>query len=95
MLNKTAAFLQLFEIFHEHNYQFYLVGGTVRDILLYIPLTDMDVVTDATPEQMKEFINGDYTFAKMGSVKCVFNGVKFISFPIKISIVPFVFVVMK
>ena len=77
MLEKTAAFLQLFDIFHEHNYQFYLVGGTVRDILLNIPLTDMDVVTDATPEQMKEFVNGDYTFAKMGSVKCVFNGVKF------------------
>ncbi len=77
MLEKTKAFLQLFNIFHEHNYHLYLVGGTVRDILLSVPLEDMDVVTDATPKEMKEFIKGDYTYAKMGSVKYVFNGVKF------------------
>ena len=77
MLDKTNAFLELHKVFNEHGYQLYLVGGTVRDLLLNIPLTDMDVVTDAMPEQMKEFIEGDYTFSKMGSIKTTYQNVKF------------------
>ena len=37
----------------------------------------MDVVTDATPDQLKDFIDGDYTFSKMGSVKTNYQNVKF------------------
>ena len=77
MPNKLNTFLHLWQIFKDHNYQLYLVGGTVRDILLNIPLDDMDVVTDATPNEMKFFIDGDYTFSKMGSVKFVFENTKF------------------
>ena len=77
MDNKTRAFVELAKIFSEHGYSLYLVGGTVRDILLNIELSDMDAVTDATPEQMKSFIDGDYTFMKMGSIKYKFNDVKF------------------
>ena len=74
---KSNAFIELAKIFSSHGYRLYLVGGTVRNILLNIPLTDMDVVTDATPEEMKGFLEGDYTFAKMGSIKVKFNDVKF------------------
>ena len=77
MSDKKQAFLKLNQVFNDHGYQLYLVGGTVRDILLNIPLTDMDVVTDATPEEMKSFIDGDYTFSKMGSVKYNFLNTKF------------------
>ena len=77
MREKTDAFLKLSKVFNDHNFKLYLVGGTVRDILLNVPLSDMDLVTDATPEQMKSFIEGDYTFAKMGSIKTTFEGVKF------------------
>ena len=77
MDNKSNAFIELAKVFSDHGYRLYLVGGTVRDILLGLPLTDMDAVTDATPDQMKEFLQGDYTFAKMGSIKVKFNGVKF------------------
>ena len=74
---KRTAFIELAKVFSNHGYRLYLVGGTVRDILLDLPLTDMDAVTDATPEQMKEFLQGDYTFAKMGSIKVKYNDVKF------------------
>ena len=74
---KRDSFIELAKVFSSHGYRLYLVGGTVRDILLNIPLTDMDAVTDATPEEMKSFIDGDFTFAKMGSVKVKFNNVKF------------------
>lgn len=77
MNNKSLTFLKLNDIFSSHGYRLYLVGGTVRDILLNKELDDMDVVTDATPEEMKHFIEGDFTFAKMGSVKCKVDNVKF------------------
>lgn len=77
MEQKAVSFVELARIFSNHGYKLYLVGGTVRDILLNIPLTDMDVVTDATPEEMKHFIDGDYTFASMGSIKCKYDGIRF------------------
>lgn len=77
MDEKQNAFIELANLFSRHGYRLYLVGGTVRDILLGIPLSDMDAVSDATPDQMKAFIDGDYTFAKMGSVKIKFKGIKF------------------
>ena len=78
MNNKIQTFIQLANTFESHGHHLFLVGGSVRDYLLNIPLTDMDVVSDATPSQMKEFLEeADYTFEKYGSVKLVFNGVKF------------------
>ena len=77
MNSKSNAFIELPKVFSSRGYRLYLVGGTVRDILLNIPLTDMDAVTDATPEEMKSFLEGDYTFAKMGSIKAKYNDVKF------------------
>lgn len=77
MNEKCHTFLELSNLFSSHGYHLYLVGGTVRDILLNVELTDMDTVTDATPEQMKIFLDGDYTFSKFGSVKYKINNVKF------------------
>ena len=77
MIDKKDVFIELAKVFSSHGYKLYLVGGTVRDILLKLPLTDMDAVTDATPEEMKTFIDGDYTFSKMGSIKVKFNDVRF------------------
>ena len=74
---KIASYLKLESLFNERGYLLYMVGGTVRDYLLNKPLTDMDLVTDATPSEMKEFINGDYTFEKYGSAKVKFDDIKF------------------
>lgn len=75
---KLKSFIKLAELFESHGYHLYLVGGSVRDYLLNLPLTDMDVVTDATPEDEKTFLpNADYTFEKYGSIKYQFEGIKF------------------
>ena len=75
---KLEAFIKFAQLFESHGYQLYLVGGSVRDYLLGIPLMDMDVVTDATPEQEKEFLEcGEYTFEKYGSIRFSYDGVKF------------------
>ena len=72
------AFIKLSNLFEDNHFHLYLVGGTVRDYLLHIPLTDMDAVTDATPEEMKAFLDkADYTFAKFGSVKYKMDDIKF------------------
>lgn len=74
---RAQSFVELANLFSNHGYRLFLVGGTVRDILLNVPLTDMDAVTDATPDQMKPFLDGDYTFSKMGCVRIKYNDIKF------------------
>ena len=78
MDNNLIKYQNLSKLFKENAYQLYLVGGTVRDYLLGLSLSDMDAVTDATPEQMKAFLSdADFTFAKFGSVKCHYSEIKF------------------
>ena len=78
MDNNLKEFIYLSHVFESHGYHLYLVGGTVRDYLLNIPLSDMDAVTDAKPEEIKTFLDdADYTFMKYGSIKYVSHGVKF------------------
>ena len=77
-MNKIQEFQKLAQIFISHGFNLFLVGGTVRDYLLGRPLSDMDLVTDATPFQMRSFItHADYTFEKYGSVKLTYSGQKF------------------
>lgn len=79
-MSKLDVFIKLSQIFEENGYRLYLVGGTVRDYLSATPLTDMDAVTTATPNQMKLFLSEyktDFTFAKMGSIKVYFDEVRF------------------
>ena len=79
MDQKLIIFQRLAKQFKEHGYQLYLVGGTVRDYLLGEPLTDMDAVSDATPEEIVTFLSPiDETFKKFGSLKYKSEeGVKF------------------
>ena len=69
MDKKLSEFLTLNKIFNDNGFSLYLVGGTVRDYLMGLPLDDMDVVTDATPEDIKVFLpNASFVFARFGSV---------------------------
>ena len=79
MENRILAFKSLADLFNNHGYKLYLVGGTVRDYLLGLPLEDMDAVSDATPREILEFLpTADDTFAYLGSLKYKDpNGIKF------------------
>ena len=78
-MDKLQEFQSLAALFKSHGYNLYLVGGTVRDYLLGLELTDMDAVTDATPIQVVTFLpNCDTSFAHLGSLKYkTSNGIKF------------------
>lgn len=78
MDSKIKLFQELAELYNLNGYQLYMVGGSVRDYLLNIALTDMDLVTDAPPDEEKSFLDhADYTFAKYGSIKLIYKDVKF------------------
>ena len=78
MDEKIILFKELADLFKQNGYELFMVGGSVRDYLLNIPLTDMDLVTDATPEEEIEFLkDADYTFSKFGSIKLKYKNTKF------------------
>src|SRR6266536_3100239 len=45
-------------LFAEHGHELALVGGSVRDVFLARPSGDLDLTTDATPEQVIEIAKG-------------------------------------
>ena len=62
-------FLKYANLFAEHGFSLYMVGGSSRDYLLGLPFTDFDFATDATPEQERSFLpQASYAFAKFGSL---------------------------
>lgn len=53
--------------FQESGYEIRLVGGVVRDLLLEVQSKDIDLSTNATPEQMKEvFVRNGIRFIETG-----------------------------
>ena len=78
MNEALLTYQKLNKLFNDNGFSLYLVGGTVRDYLFDIELTDMDAVTDATPSQMKKFLKeANYTFERFGSVSIKVDGLKF------------------
>ncbi len=50
----SSAALRVLEGLHKAGFQSYLVGGSVRDLLLQKTPKDFDVATNATPEQVRQ-----------------------------------------
>lgn len=69
----NLVFDTLKEIFNRNKFRLFMVGSTSRDYLLNNEINDYDFVTDATPEEVKKFLDVDMTFAKFGSVKYCLN----------------------
>ena len=53
----TPGLLDLRKVFSEAGYDFRLVGGVVRDLLLGRPPKDVDIGTDCRPERMIELLS--------------------------------------
>ena len=69
-MDKKAYFARGQEIVKRLNdltYEAYFVGGVVRDYLMGVEFSDIDIATSATPEQLLlEFPNLDMRFASNG-----------------------------
>src|SRR5580658_4359266 len=55
---KVPAAGEIGQLFARHGFELALVGGPVRDVFLGQRPTDLDLTTDATPEQVMELVRG-------------------------------------
>ncbi|UPA12349.1 CCA tRNA nucleotidyltransferase [Borrelia venezuelensis] len=70
----TKDIIKISKIFNNHNYEFFLVGGALRDLLLKKIPYDFDFTTNATPEEiMQLFPNNVKTGIKHGTISIIFN----------------------
>lgn len=60
--------LELVKTFREHNFEIFIVGGAVRDIIMHKSVVDWDFATNAQPDDMLEFLPGAYYTNKFGTV---------------------------
>jgi tRNA nucleotidyltransferase (CCA-adding enzyme) len=54
--------------FKEHNYEIYIVGGAVRDVIMHKQVYDWDFTTNAEPEQILAILPGAFYTNKFGTV---------------------------
>ncbi len=70
--------VDLLKIIHSHKYEAYLVGGSVRDMILSREILDWDVATSAPPAIIMRLFKRSYpTGIKHGTVTVIHKGVKF------------------
>ncbi|WP_434756969.1 CCA tRNA nucleotidyltransferase [Borrelia puertoricensis] len=70
----TKDIIKISKIFNNHNYEFFLVGGALRDLILKKIPYDFDFATNATPEEiMQLFPNNLQTGIKHGTISIIFN----------------------
>lgn len=86
LTRKETMALEMLEV---AGYEAYFVGGCVRDVLMKKNIGDIDVTTDALPEQVKEIFKGHSvieTGIKHGTVTVILHlGENEISAPIEIT----------
>jgi tRNA nucleotidyltransferase (CCA-adding enzyme) len=80
MVNKMStikgARRVLFEL-KKNGYEAFIVGGAVRDHLLGMPLTDIDITTNAKPHQVSKLFKTKPTGLKYGTVTVFYNNETF------------------
>jgi poly(A) polymerase len=59
---------------HKKGYQAYLVGGGIRDLLLKVPPKDFDIVTNATPDQIRHLFRNCRLIGRRFRLAHVFFG---------------------
>ena len=73
--NKFKGAIYILKIFNQNGYEAYFVGGCVRDFLLDKDFSDIDITTNALPEQVKNiFPKSIDTGIQHGTVTILVNG---------------------
>ncbi len=65
--------LKVVRILQQNGYEAYIVGGAVRDHLLKLPLSDIDITTNAKPYQVAKLFKTKPTGIKYGTVTVLFG----------------------
>lgn len=67
-INLPNEVKEILQKFTESNYEIYIVGGVVRDLLMERSANDWDFTTNATPEQILEIVEGGLYNNEFGTV---------------------------
>ena len=70
-INKFA--ISIIEDLHKNNFQAYLVGGCVRDLLCGIEPKDFDIATNATPNEIKKIFKASRIIGKRFKLVHIYN----------------------
>ena len=70
-INKFA--ISIVKKLHQNNFQAYLVGGCVRDLLCDIEPKDFDIATNATPEEIRKIFKASRIIGKRFKLVHIFN----------------------
>ena len=76
LINLDEDVIDIIKLIKNQGYKAYVVGGYVRDALLFKENVDIDIATNATPEKLKEILKNykiEENFINMGSVKFNYN----------------------
>ena len=60
--------MKVIQVLKQNGYEAFIVGGAVRDHLLKMPLTDIDITTNAKPYQVAKLFKTAPTGIKYGTV---------------------------
>ncbi len=72
MYNKA---IEILNIFSEHGYEAFIVGGYPRDKMLGIKTNDIDICTNAKPKEIMEIFDTDkVNDIKYGSIRVIYKG---------------------
>ena len=56
-MEKWIQGLEILNILHNNSFEAYFVGGAVRDYLLQVPVSDIDITTNARPEEIAKLFS--------------------------------------
>ncbi|MCS6956805.1 MAG: HD domain-containing protein [Patescibacteria group bacterium] len=73
MFNLPKEIINIFEIFKKNNLEIYLVGGSVRDLLLKKEPTNWDFTTNADPKEIQKLFSSSFYNNNYGTVSISIN----------------------
>lgn len=76
MLKLSQGAKKALEILHSSGHEAYIVGGSVRDMIMGLKANDFDITTSATPDEIKQAFDGYYTVdtgIKHGTITFVYE----------------------
>lgn len=77
MINLPHFIIEFFDIFKKNNFQIYLVGGAVRNLILNKPVENWDFTTNANPEEIQKLFPNYFYNNIYGTVSVKFNNLIF------------------
>lgn len=76
-MEKLRKAQKIIRVFRKYEFEAFIVGGAVRDHILNIPFTDIDITTNAKPHEVSKIFKTAPTGVKYGTVTAFFEDEEF------------------